>query len=648
VTILGFWSNLLGRDSVPVAAMSPNVTYLGGGDLADGFNVRDWTVPKLWRTQPHLRTVVSFRARNVAHLGLHAFVREGDDRRRDRTSPLARLLQRPNGEQTMFELIYSLVGDLDLYDRAFWLVVPDAEAPSGFSLRRLPPSWVSASKHNAFGVTEWQVSNEDGDKTIPVSADQMLAFTGYHPTSPLAGSPTIESLRETLHEQVEAAKFRSQVWKRGGRVSAVLQRPKDAPEWSDAAREAFREDWYAKYTGSGSKAGGTPILEDGMTLNRIDFNAQEQQFVEAAKLALSTVASAYHVNPTMVGVLDNANYSNVREFRRMLYGDSLGPSLAQVEDRINTFLLPMLGVDSAQYFVEFNIAEKLQGSFEEQAAVMQTMVGAPIMTRNEGRAKFNLQAIDGGDELVTPLNVLIGGQASATDSGSQNIAPKAALDTQVKSALMGSIKAAATGPQREKVAQVLATFFERQGKAVLSRLGASEDWWDGERWDRELTEDLTKVSHAIAATLGKNEADRLGYPDDFDPDLTVNFLKAVAGRYAAAINATTKAQLAKAIDSEDADPADVFDQAKGSRADGTAAQVANFAAGFALVEAAKQVGRANGRNATKTWITGANPRPEHAALDGQTVGIDEDFSNGAKWPGDDGEPGCNCSVSVDI
>src|SRR5690606_35860185 len=219
-----------------------------------------------------------------------------------------------------------------------------------------------------------------------------------------------------------------------GRVSAVLQRPKDAPAWSDAAREQFREDWYAKYTGNGAKAGGTPLLEDGMTLNRIDFNAQEQQFVEAAKLPFSTVASAFHVNPTMVGILENANYSNVREFRRMLYGDTLGPILAMIEDRINTFLLPRLGMDSATHYAEFNIGEKLQGSFEEQASVMSTLVGRPIMTADEGRAKFNLTALGGNaGELVTPLNVLVGGQASPTDSGSQNLDPKApAIAPRVK------------------------------------------------------------------------------------------------------------------------------------------------------------------------------------------------------------------------
>ena len=635
---MGFWG-FLSRSRQPISYFTPNVTYLGGPDeLAE--MIGSLTPAEMWRTQPHLRTVVSFLARNMAHPGLHTFERVGEDRRRDRNSAFAATWRRPNADQTSYELMYALVGDLGLYDRAYWLVTKDADAVSGWTLRRLPPTWVTPVARDVFGAKSYVVTRADSGGSVEVPAESVLAFTGYHPTNPAKGSPTVETLKDTLKEQIEAARYRGQVWKRGGRVSAVLERPKDAPQWSDAAREAFREDWYAKYTGNGPKAGGTPLLEDGMQLKRVDFSASEQQFVEAAKLSFATVASAFHVNPTMVGILDNANYSNVREFRRMLYGDTLGPLIAQIEDRINTFLLPRLGMDSATHYVEFNIAEKLQGSFEEQAQVMQTLVGAPLFTRNEGRAIFNRPAIDGGDQLVTPLNVLIGGQASPTDSGSQNLAPSRPP----------MLKSAAPDSHVAQVSSVLSRFFKRQGDAVLKRLRAGADWWDGERWDRELADDLTRVSTTLAGLVGAAEAERLGYPDRYDADRTLDFLRAVAARQAGTVNATTKAQLDDAV--EDADAEHVFSVAQEARAPGVGAKVATFVAAFATVEAARHIASAEGVKPRKTWVTGANPRSSHAAMNGETVGIDEPFSNGMQWPGESGSvdevAGCNCSVSVAI
>jgi hypothetical protein len=55
----------------------------------------------------------------------------------------------------------------------------------------------------------------------------------------------------------------------------------------------------------------------------------------------------------------------------------------------------------------------------------------------------------------------------------------------------------------------------------------------------------------------------------------------------------------------------------------------------------------------KRWITGTNPRPSHALMNGETVPVDEPFSNGAFWPGDenldvDESAGCNCSTEIVI
>ena len=42
-----------------------------------------------------------------------------------------------------------------------------------------------------------------------------------------------------------------------------------------------------------------------------------------------------------------------------------------------------------------------------------------------------------------------------------------------------------------------------------------------------------------------------------------------------------------------------------------------------------------GNIVTKTWVVNStNPRDTHAAMNGETVGLRERFSNGLRWPGD--------------
>jgi HK97 family phage portal protein len=636
-----FWQNLLRRRQ-PVDVFTPNVTHFGDTEDAAGALLawaNGMTPVQLWAEQPYLRTVVSFVARNIAQLGVHVFERVGEtDRRRDRDNPAARALAFTDGSMTTYDLVFALVGDLLLFDRAYWLVLERPDVSSGWSIRRIPPNWVAPKWSDPFTVTSYRLTLKTAATTVPAS--QVLAFTTYSPAKTGSGSSMVESLKSTLWEQVQASEYRRQIWARGGRVSSVLERPANAPQWSDAAREQFREDWYAKYTGHGPKAGGTPILEDGMKISRIDFNAQEQQFVEASKLSLATVASGFHVNPTMVGQLDAANYSNVMAFRKMLYGDTLGPYIAQIEQRINTFLLPMLGMDPSRFYVEFNIAEKLQGDFAEQTTALQSAVGRPWMTADEARARLNLPSIGGNaEELVTPLNVLIGGQSSATDSGSQN---RRAGEIRVK---------ARNDVWADKATDVIRGFFARQEQTVRSTMGAkAADWWNQDRWDKELSDKLFKLAAAISGDIGPETAKSLGFDaSDYSTDRTLKFLRAVADDRALHINEATRVQLEDALKADDPGAAadSVWDVAKDQRSGAAGTAVTTFVAAFAAHEAGDQL---LGNKGQKTWVTGANPRPDHAAMDGETVKLNHSFSNGMKWPGDSTDPdetaGCNCSVTI--
>jgi HK97 family phage portal protein len=624
----GTWANN-GRE-FPGAWMLSNAEYE---------RILGMSPAEMWRTQPYLRTVVTFLSRNIAQLGLQAFQRAGENDRVRLRDGVAEVLARPNRATTSYELVYGLVADLALYDVAYWLTSPDPTQP----LSRLPVTWVTPHGGDALGPEKYRVRINDRGEAVDIPADQVLAFHGWSPEALSDGSSPVAALRELLAEQVQAARYRELVWRRGGKVGSVLTRPADAPEWSDDARKQFKADWEARFTGTGPNVGGTPLLEDGMSLSRVDFSAHEMQFIEGSRLALNTVASVYHINPTMIGLLDNANYSNVREFRRMLYGDTLGPILAQIEDRLNAFLVPLFD-SRPDVYVEFNIEEKLQGSFEEQTTALQASVGRPWMTANEARALRNMPAVDDGEGLVTPLNVLVGGQAAPNAP----IPPKG-LEQGTRKGNLFLLKAVITDRQADALTVVLARFFKRQQDADRYGRGGT---WDEDRWNRELAKDLHAVALSVTEALGKAEAQALGFTEDeYDVDATVEFLRAVTERRAANINLTTKAQLDQAIEDNDADPADVYVKAIDSRAGGIAAGLATYLAGFATAEAAQQIAHRHDVKPTKTWVTGPNAREEHSRMDGQTVPLDQPFSNGLDWPGGGGaddSASCNCVLRINL
>lgn len=602
----------------------------------------------IYRKQPEVRTVVDFLARNIAQLQLQSFRRISDtDRERLTDHPIAQLLSRPNSFTTRYRLIRALVSDLAIYDYAGWLKTFENGQRV---LVRLPPRlFKPAQGTNWLRPEAFDVEGSQGKTTL--DASMLVYFHGYNPEDERHGLSPIESLRRALSEEWAAGQMREQILRNGARVSGYISRPQGA-EWSDTARNTFRDGWRSQYGGfTATEAGGTPVLEDGMTFIPASQTSEELQYIEARKLTREEVASAYFIPPPMIGILDHATFGNIQEQHKMLYQDTLGPWLQEIQQEVELQILPDLP-DTANVYVEFNMMEKLRGSFEEQAAQLQTSVGAPFLTRNEARGRANLPSIEGGDELVVPLNVLIGGQASPTDS-----APDGALSWRIPSKARAIESKARPAPAYvSKAEDVLRKFFARQEASVRSALGAKADaeWWSEERWNSELAAALYPVSALVTTETARKQLERIGLdPDEFDIDRASQYLVNGAKMTAASINAVTKAQLDEALEAEEAldEVAHVYDVAKSSRAAQAAGTFVTALAGFASVEAVEQV--RGTRSASKTWeVTSSNPRASHAAMDGETVPIDQPFSNGANWPGDssaldvDEIAGCSCAVSI--
>ena len=367
----------------------------------------------VWRTQPSVRKVVDFIARNLASIPLHVYSRTDDpgDRRRIRTGSTAELLGRPAPYTTPYRFWHTIHVDGLIHDRWCFVVLDaDGDAPAQFF--RIPPGRFRV-KRDEYGVpTAVRVWPKDGERYDIDPA--VCVFDGGYSSSWGHETAPIETIKDVLLESDEARKYRRDLFRNGARVSNVIERPKEAGQWSDAAWNRFRSQ-FAAYKAGGGDEGGTPILEDGMTLKKVEaFSPQTLEVLEARQLTDAEVASFWHIAPELVGAREG-NFSNVDAFRQMLFSIALGPGIVAWEQAIDVMLLAVLGEADGRY-VEAHVDAKLRGSFLEQAQAMQSSIGAPWMTRNEGRRMRNMPPVPDGDDLITPLNVLVGGIASPRDT----------------------------------------------------------------------------------------------------------------------------------------------------------------------------------------------------------------------------------------
>lgn len=667
-----------------------NVTVSGDAST----QVLNMSARELYQSQDNLQAVVNFLSNSIAQLPLKVYRRDGEtERTRDRDSVAALLLWRPNDYQTSFEFIRGLAIEYYVFGCVYVWVVPDLKSASGYSLHIVPTEWVQSTENStAYKPGTLRVRTRNNSMTVDIPIEEFTQFKTYSPGNPGGYLSPISGLRQSLFEQTEAGRFRRQLWKSSGRLNAQITRPKDVQPWNEQQREkfvtAFREAWGS----GGSKAGSIPLMEDGMEIKPFSTSFKEQEWSQSVIFSREAVAAAYGVNPSLIWHSNTQTYASAKDNARALYSDCLGPVLQMLQQRINAFLLPMIGEDPNVY-VEFDLTEKLKGNFEERASILQSAVGAPWLTRNEARADNNLPPIEGGNELITPLNVTEGGQASPQDTqgdpynypGEDNQS-KTRTDTfeqflldvykvaqrntyernqcdckQCKKEVELRIKGKSDKEDDEEVQSVIINFLKRQAKSVIPKIGTgTADYWDAKRWDKELAEDLGPVLQKVSDKHGKAAAEKL--KAEYVTELTEKYIETAAQARAKKINAGTLEKIQKELDrdledDEKPDIAHVY-EVRQNTSDVLAKSAAGAIASFAIQEAAHQAissgaERVIGKIVEKEWVTGENARESHQAMNGERVPLDADFSNGQHWPGEDiGDPaescGCNCTTEVVI
>lgn len=374
----------------PVVHFEPEVVRnirLAGGPSSYG---------EIYRRQPNVRICVNFLSRNIGQLGIKGtYKKPGKDDLPAPNHPLVKLLRKPNRRTHRFAFIRDTVSDIAVYDDGFWLKI---FVGNNRALFRIPPVYVTLKGGNILeGPAVYQVDLQNGKGPVDYTPDQIVHFHGYNAHDNRFGSSPLEALRSMLEEDDASTIARRSYFRSGARIPGVIERPRPESgeeDWSDTARERFLADWRNNFGGS-ANAGFTPLLEDDMKFKETAFSPKDSEFIAGRDWGLDLCATAYQIPLAVLSRKGTSTFASQKEFRKQLYVDTLGPWNSGLEGDIWVQLVPDFGDETL--FVEFNIEEKLQGDFEQQAEAFRNAGQVPFMAVNEMRRMRGLPPIDDED-----------------------------------------------------------------------------------------------------------------------------------------------------------------------------------------------------------------------------------------------------------
>lgn len=658
---------------------------------------------ELWCQQPSVRTVVDFVAQSISNVPFGLYEGRGGGKAQIHEGELAEGLRMPWPKQGQGRFIQALVLDLLIFGRWGFFALPRENGR--FEFPKLVANRFSI-KTDSFGRAERLVlwpKDTGGGEPQHLPLDDVVFDLGPEPIhgKNRYGTTAVSTLQDLAVELRAMSQYRGELFTNGARVPAVIERSASVKPMTDHAYNRFREE-FSKFTAGGGRAGGTPLLEDGMTYKPVSsVTPKDAQYIESRKLALEEAAQAMHIPPELVGAKDGTN-SNLIVLREQLYVDVLGPVIRWMAEAMTAGLDHILKPGQE---IRADVESRLRADAATQAKIHQTQIARPVKTANEGRNELGLPSIEGGDELIIPLNVTEGGLASPNDTGQTNepgldaplgrlsrpgparagkaregetdeedspdvFAPtdgedlKAAIRAAEADLLKTYAGITANMSARlglDDVEPMTETEAARAGEAGKAR-GAKAEWDDTTRGPEALADAFRQqdvdLIYAVLETHLPNvaEAASLQQLGEMGADLGVwaaekqyGWLSQAGQSYAQMLidehlYARMRETMRRGIANEpNVMKAHLIKSQQDARKwiAGTMTEVTSFGT--------QDAGTAAGAEWKEWVVTSSNPRESHAAINGLAVPARSTFPNGLRWPGDwagRGPETANCKCRV--
>jgi len=230
--------------------------------------------------------------------------------------------------------------------------------------------------------------------------DQVIHLAGPSLDGLCGMSPLQAAARSSVSLSLSIADFSRRFFSSGANLGGWLIAP---PGMSDASFDSFLRKFRAQYTGQDASFSVAP-LPGGFKFEAKGVDPEKGQMNESREQAIREIARAYRVPVHLLGLTDGgASYSSIEAQNIAFVQHCLQNWVVKLELELARKLLREDEQDELR--VKLNLDSLLRGTTVERYTAHNLALQAGWMSRNEVRALEDLPPVEGGDELLVPLNM---------------------------------------------------------------------------------------------------------------------------------------------------------------------------------------------------------------------------------------------------
>jgi HK97 family phage portal protein len=319
--------------------------------------------------------------------------------------PVAKLFKRPNAWQDWTEFCRNMHAAYLLRGNAYAVIMRDGRGNPTALIPVNPDLVTLYEAHN--GSIFYSVARNGVFLSAILSSQPMmipeddifhLRELGFNM---LLGLSRISIARDSFGVAMGLEQQAARFMNNGARPAGVLQTDK---QLSKDAAERLRTQWEQLRSGI-QNAGRTAILEEGLKWTAMQLSSVDLEFIAQREFSISEIARLFDMPLYKLGVKS--------EMARIKFDDA-------DQAYVNTTIMPDLDAWEEKFVQKFDLdSENLVADFDERRLLraaeatrinnQRLKIMSGISTQNECRAENGDPPLEGGDVLLTPVNLAASG-----------------------------------------------------------------------------------------------------------------------------------------------------------------------------------------------------------------------------------------------
>lgn len=263
------------------------------------------------------------------------------------------------------------------------------------------PAGYVYDRNGAGDKVEYAWADPEIPKLPNTGPNAVIAGRYTSPIDDWYGMSPLRSAKDDIISEYHAVRYDHRFFRNSARPDvAVLFKN----SLSDQERAKNKDAWQDfKGVDNSHKAA---ILSGDADIKLIGQNQKDVEYLNGRKLSREGQCGAHGVPPVLVGILDHATYSNLKEARQVFWQETMLNKLEFFAIWSTYTIVPYFeGVDEIAFDVS-NI-QALQESENEKTDRLVRGIAGGLLTPNEGRESLGLEPVDQpeADVIYLPSNV---------------------------------------------------------------------------------------------------------------------------------------------------------------------------------------------------------------------------------------------------